>query len=79
MSNTREMLIAKKRIELLQGKDVVLKVNLGRNRMVEYTGRVEEIYQGIFTVRDTSDGKIYSYPYSDLITKNIKFYQNGQA
>ncbi len=34
------------------------------------------MYKAIFTVKSLEDGKLYSYPYSDLITKNVKFYQN---
>lgn len=75
--SAKELDIAKKRIELLTGQDVRLRVNQGRNRIVDYVGRVEEMYNAIFTVKSLDDGKVYSYPYSDLITKNVKFFRIG--
>ncbi|MCI8728983.1 MAG: hypothetical protein HFK07_04115 [Clostridia bacterium] len=75
-SNIKELEIAKKRIELLAGREVKLRVNEGRNKIKNYVGVVDGMYKAIFTVKSLEDGKLYSYPYSDLITKNVKFYQN---
>ncbi len=75
-SNIKELEIAKKRIELLAGREVKLRVNEGRNKIRNYVGVVDGMYKAIFTVKSLEDGKLYSYPYSDLITKNVKFYQN---
>ena len=75
-SNIKELEIAKKRIELLAGREVKLRVNEGRNKIKNYVGVVDGLYKAIFTVKSLEDGKLYSYPYSDLITKNVKFYQN---
>ena len=75
-SNIKELEIAKKRIELLAGREVKLRVNEGRNKIMNYVGVVDGMYKAIFTVKSLEDGKLYSYPYSDLITKNVKFYQN---
>ena len=74
-SNKRDMLIARKRVEGLLGIEAHLKVNEGRNRFVDYKGVVNGIYEGIFTVLNVDTGKIASYPYSDLITKNVRFYR----
>ena len=75
-SNIKELEIAKKRIELLAGREVKLRVNEGRNKIKNNVGVVDGMYKAIFTVKSLEDGKLYSYPYSDLITKNVKFYQN---
>ena len=75
-SNIKELEIAKKRIELLAGREVKLRVNEGRNKIKNYVGVVDGMYKAIFTVKSLEDGNLYSYPYSDLITKNVKFYQN---
>jgi len=75
-SNIKELEIAKKRIELLAGREVKLRVNEGRNKIKNYVGVVDGMYKAIFTVKSLEDGKLYSYPYSDIITKNVKFYQN---
>ena len=75
-SNKREITIARKRVEGLIGTPVELKVNEGRNRFVRYVGVVESMYEGIFTVKSEADGKVHSYPYSDLVTKNVRFFRH---
>ncbi len=41
--------ISKKRAELLQGLDVRLEVNEGRNRFVCYSGKIKDLYPYVFT------------------------------
>lgn len=66
---------AKNRIERLQGIEVKLLINKGRNRFVSYNGFIEDIYPYIFTIRVTSeDLPLQSFSYSDVLTKNIRFY-----
>ena len=53
---------------------VAVKVNLGRNKSVSYSGVLSGIYPALFTVRpDDEDflGKT-SYSYSDLLCGNVK-------
>ena len=40
--------LVKKRVELLRGTPVLLKVNEGRNKINCYLGAVEEIYPSVF-------------------------------
>ena len=72
-ANVRDIILAKKRVELLRGEEITLKVNEGRNKFVRYNGAIRDMYEGIFTVEESETGKVYSYPYADLITKNVKF------
>jgi len=67
----------KSRVTRLKGLLIKFKVNLGRNKIIEYTGRIEQTFPAIFTVRaNMPDGEtMMSYSYSDVLTKNVKFFQ----
>ncbi|MDR2046604.1 MAG: Veg family protein [Clostridiales bacterium] len=67
---------AKNRLGCLQGIDVLLRVNMGRNKIVEYNGRVENLYSSVFTVKSDCDA-IRTYSYSDVLTGNVKFYSRN--
>ncbi len=69
--------ITKDRIVRLQGLKLNIIVNRGRNRLVKYTGMIQDIYPNIFTVKITSeDIPLQSFSYSDVMTKNIRFFQD---
>ena len=69
--------ITKDRIVRLQGLKLNIVVNRGRNRLVEYTGMIQDIYPNIFTVKITSEYiPLQSFSYSDVMTKNIRFFQD---
>lgn len=72
--------IAKKRAELLQGIDVRLEVNEGRNRFVSYDGQITNLYPYIFTFQSVLYGekRILSFSYVDLMTKRIKIFPQTQ-
>lgn len=67
-----------KTIELvkdMQGIDIMLRVNRGRNKIEEIEGVIEDVYPSIFTIRN-KDGELSSFSYSDILAKNILFYRN---
>ncbi len=68
--------ISKKRAELLQGLDVRLEVNEGRNRFVCYSGKIKDLYPYVFTFEAFLYGefRLLSFSYVDLMTKRIKIY-----
>ena len=68
--------ISKKRAELLQGLDVRLEVNEGRNRFVCYSGNIKDLYPYVFTFEAFLYGefRLLSFSYVDLMTKRIKIY-----
>ena len=74
-ANRRALIIAKKRVELLKGQDIRFAVNEGRNRIARFEGKICDMYDGIFTIEDSTNDKIRSYPYSEIITENVKFYR----
>ncbi len=54
----------------LRGKDVFVKVNVGRNKYEYYEGRIENVYNNIFTVRVFE--LIKSFTFSDVLTKDVQ-------
>lgn len=64
---------AKRRVNLLAGREVVLVVNRGRNKIEKLRGRIDEVHDGIFTFRE-DEGKINSFSYSDVLTKSVRFF-----
>ncbi len=72
ITNTIETTI--RRVGQLAGVPVIIKVNRGRNKIEQFTGKVESVYPKIFTVRKDC-GEISSFSYSDVLSKNIMFYK----
>ena len=64
---------AKKRVGLLAGRDITLVVNRGRNKIEKLHGRIDEVHDSIFTLREV-EGKVNSFSYSDVLTKSVKFF-----
>ena len=68
----------KKAIKEFQGKEVFVKVNLGRNKFSSYKGKIDGVYPSLFTVTPNHEylGKTnFSYAEvmcSQVIIKKIK-------
>lgn len=64
----------KKKILSYSGSRVNVKVDLGRNRSVKYTGTLSGVYPALFTV--VPDDKNYlgktSYSYAEVLCGNVK-------
>ncbi|MBQ9481152.1 MAG: Veg family protein [Clostridia bacterium] len=62
----------KEKIKLLYGREVSVKVNLGRNKFANYMGKVTGIYPALFTVSPTEEfrGKT-TYSYSEVLCGNV--------
>ena len=55
------------------GKNVVIKYNLGRNKVEKYHVKIKELYNYVFLVELNNDfNEVKSFSYSDIITKTIK-------
>ncbi len=65
------MNIEKIRLEIskYKGKEVFLKINIGRNRYENIIGVVQDTYPYLFTVKVNGDVKAFSYV--DVLTKNV--------
>ncbi len=64
----------KREINSFSGKSVTVKVDLGRNKSVKYTGILSGIYPSLFTV--SPDDKNFlgktSYSYADVLCGSVK-------
>ena len=64
--------VAKKRILCLNGIRIRIRVNHGRNRIVEYVGKISAVYPSVFTFE--SDKGNLAFSYSDVVTKTVRFF-----
>lgn len=65
----------KKQLEKLKGVPLNFTVNRGRNKFVNYSGKIGNLYPYIFTVEvDDEDIPLQSFAYSDILTKNVRIY-----
>lgn len=53
---------------------VAVRVNLGRNKSVSYSGTLSGVYPALFTVKPDEEGFLgkTAYSYSDLLCGNVK-------
>ena len=72
INNTMEQ--ALRRVRLLAGLPIKIKVNRGRNKIEHFGGKIEAVYPKIFTVRK-SDGELDTFSYSDVVAGNVKFFR----
>ena len=71
---TKNIKDVKKMVESYALQRVAVRVNLGRNKTLDYLGTLSGIYPALFTVKpDDEDflGKT-SYSYSDVLCGNVK-------
>lgn len=68
----------KQEIENNVGKDVKLRANVGRRKMYESSGTIEQAYSSIFLVRLDNEAKgTITFSYSDVLTKTVQLlYKN---
>ncbi len=61
-----------RRVELLKGQKLVVKHNLGRNKITIMIGEIQDLYSSVFTFLD-ENGNLHTFAYNEVLTKNIKF------
>ncbi len=59
---TKSLDLVKQEIEKLKGQNIKMQVNLGRKKMVNYEGVVEDIYNSVFVVSITCEQKLTTIP-----------------
>ena len=65
----------KENIENYLGREVRLKADKGRKRIVEKNGIIEGVYPSIFVVKingGESNSRVVSYSYSDILTETVQ-------
>ena len=71
---TRNITDIKRMVKSCSDSRVAVRVNLGRNKTVSYSGVLSGIYPALFTVKPDQDdflGKT-AYSYSDVLCGNVK-------
>lgn len=71
----------KDKIKLLSGKDVTVKLNLGRNKFVTFPAVVSGVYPSLFTVNPFDKnflGKT-AYSYSEILCGRVKIFENAES
>ena len=71
---TQNIQTIKEEIRNFYEKDVSVRVNLGRNKIVHFTGRLSGVYPALFTVQpyDASYRGKTSYAYSEVLCGSVK-------
>jgi uncharacterized protein Veg len=66
--------LVKQEICKLLGKNVKMKVNKGRKKIVSFDAVIEQVYSAVFVVRLREPGtvEIQSYSYSDVLCGDVK-------
>jgi len=64
--------LIKEELEKNIGREVIIRYNLGRNKIEKYNARIKELYNYIFIVELDKNSELKSFTYSDVITSTIK-------
>ena len=81
IKNTSSLNQVKQRIKEMQDEAVDVTLNLGRNKLVNFTGKVIGVYPALFTVSPfdkTFKGKT-SYSYSEYMCGRVKLKKSSES
>ena len=69
----------KNKINMLKGKNIALKINKGRNKIVSLTAIIDQVYPSMFMISPTCkvDLDRKSYSYSDVLCGDIVFLEKN--
>lgn len=78
MTTNANILQVKEKILSLKGKNIQLRVNKGRNKIVTLTAIIDQVYPSMFVITPTSivDLDRKSYSYNDVLCGDIKLLEN---
>ena len=62
-------------VKQLQGKNIAMIVNKGRNKLVKLNATIEKVYPSMFIIKpeDASELDRTSFSYSDILCGDIQF------
>ena len=75
MKSTQTIIDVKNKVNSLQGQNIPLKINKGRNKIVSLTAIIEKVYPSMFVISPPSkvDLDRKSYSYSDVLCGDVMF------
>ena len=56
---------------MLSGRELIVVVDRGRNKIEKFRGKIRDMYDAVFTI-EREDG-VSCFSYSDVLTKNVRF------
>ena len=74
---TKNIADIKQMVKACSSKRVAVRVNLGRNKILSYSGVLSGIYPALFTVKPDDEGfrGKTAYSYSDVLCGSVKIKQ----
>ena len=65
----------KDKVFSLKGKNISLKVNKGRNKIVSFTAIIDQVYPSMFVINPTCSVELdkNSYSYNDVLCGDVVF------
>ena len=72
MFDKNDVFQVKKDIETCIGQKIVLKSNIGRNKVLEKEGKLISTYPNVFVVQFEEQNKTASYSYTDVLIKSVE-------
>jgi uncharacterized protein Veg len=71
---TKNIIDVKQMVKVCASERVAVRVNLGRNKSVSYSGVLSGMYPALFTVKPDDAGFLgkTAYSYSDVLCGNVK-------
>ena len=81
IKNTSNLSQVKEKISLLKEKPISVTVNLGRNKLVSFSGKIVGVYPALFTVSPI-DGEFSgktTYSYSEYMCGRIRIKESERA
>ena len=75
MKTTTTLSDVRSKVSDLKGKNIALKINKGRNKIVSLTAIIDQVYPSMFVISPTSEVILdrKSYSYSDVLCGDVKF------
>ena len=74
MNKKQDIVIARKRVQDLKGKELKIQYNKGRNKIIYFDGVISEFYNNVFVI--TAYDQIFdrlSCTYTDLLCGDVAF------
>ncbi len=71
---TKNIKDVKQMVRACTAQRVAVRVNLGRNKSLNYSGTLSGVYPALFTVKPDEEGFLgkTAYSYSDVLCGNVK-------
>lgn len=78
MKNVLGITDIRNKVSSLKGQNISLKINKGRNKIVDLTAIIDQVYPSMFVINPTSDVILdrKSYSYSDVLCGDVKFIED---